>query len=522
MAVRAELTPRRLIFALLLLAILPALLAFTAVMYSSPAPPPGPPVYNPLPLPKDGILVALQARELQRSRRIAAEAPLLSAPQLIPATFPEPVPTIALPPRTMPYTLGEVQTLLPTAFEKVDSGLLLRASIEISDGATLMIDGAITPNLRLISSSDGFATIIARGGTLDVRGSALSPVTISSWDPTTDDVDKKAADGRAFLLTLGGRINIAHADVGHLGFGTGTSSGLAWRGADRVPGQPRDPAVGDVTDSVLHDNWFGAYTFEAQGMRWIGNTFARNAAYGFDPHDLSNDFVVEDNVAHGNGRHGFIFSRGCDRNVLRGNVAYNNRGHGFMIDDGRTEDSASAKASRLPSNDSQLIGNHAYDNDGSGIEIEGGVGTIVRNNIVERNHVGVRIKNDASVVVEHNRIADNALAGVDVLTGANRVSIGKNTVTGGWASIALGDRHAARVTNNVLRDASTPLAIAGQAVREDDLATAVGRVFRWNPLLVLWATILGVPTVFGVHQLARYLGRRRRRPPRNRRRVSTG
>jgi parallel beta-helix repeat protein len=257
-------------------------------------------------------------------------------------------------------------------------------------------------------------------------------------------------------------------------------------------------------------------------MRWIGNTLANNAAYGFDPHDLSNDFVVQNNIAHGNGRHGFIFSRGCDRSVLRNNTSYDNRGHGFMIDDGRTADAPNAKASRLPSNDSVLIGNRAYDNDGSGIEIEGGTGTVVKNNVLERNHVGVRIKNDASVIVENNRIAGSALAGVDVLTGADRVLIRNNTITGGWASIALGDKNAAQLAINNLQDASTPLAIAGQAVREDDLATTIGRVFRWNPLLVLWATILGVPTVFGVHQLARYLARRRRLPPGNRRRISTG
>jgi poly(beta-D-mannuronate) C5 epimerase len=381
-----------------------------------------------------------------------------------------------------------------------------------------VIDSGATPHLRLLSSPDGFVDIIARGGTLDLRGSARTPVKISSWDPTARSVDTKADDGRAFLLAMGGRMNIAHADLGHLGFGTGTSSGVAWRGGDHLAGQPRVPADGDVTDSVLHDNWFGAYTFEAQGMTWIGNTLANNAAYGFDPHDLSNDFVVMNNVARGNGRHGFIFSRGCDRNVLLNNVAYDNRGHGFMIDDGRTEDSLTAKASRLPSNDSQLIGNHAYDNDGSGIEIEGGTGTLVKDNVLERNHVGVRVKNDASVIVENNRIVNSALAGVDVLTGADRVLVRNNAITGGWASVTLGDNHAAQLMTNDLQDASTPLAIAGKAVRDEDLATAVGRVFRWNPLLVLWATILGVPMVFGIHQLARFLGR----PPRRRQRVSTG
>ena len=226
----------------------------------------------------------------------------------------------------------------------VDGALLIRASIEVPPGSRLTVSGATSPDVRLLSSPTAFAVIIARGGTLDIHGDEQTPVRISSWDPDAADVDTEPADGRSFLLTFGGRMDIAHADIGHLGFGTGTSSGVAWRGTDHAPGVSGTKAVGDVTDAVLHHNWFGAYTFEAQGMRFLDSTFRDNAAYGFDPHDLSNDFLVERNVAHGNGRHGFFFSRGCDGNVLRDNVAYDNRGHGFMIDDGRSEDSDYADA----------------------------------------------------------------------------------------------------------------------------------------------------------------------------------
>ncbi|MGY1815107.1 right-handed parallel beta-helix repeat-containing protein [Blastococcus sp. SYSU D00820] len=508
---RAELTGRRLAVALLLVAVLPALLVLLALGYQRPELPPGPPAYNPLPLVKDPVLNAMQARELQRSRRIAAEAPTLTAPVLVPATFPETVPTLLLAPRPEPYGLPELAAAVPEAFGTAEGALLLRASIEIPTGSTLTVDGAATPDLRLLSAPSGFAVLIARGGTLDVRGTATAPVRISSWDPEAAAVDGEPADGRSFLLTLGGRMDVAHADLGHLGFGTGSSSGVAWRGADHDPGVTPAKAVGEVTDSVFHDNWFGAYTFEAQGMRFLRNTFRDNAAYGFDPHDLSNDFLVEGNVAHGNGRHGFIFSRGCDRNVMRDNVAYDNRGHGFMIDDGRSEDSDYAEAARLPSNDNQLIGNHAYDNDGSGIEIEGGSGNLVRDNLLERNHVGIRVKNDASLLVEGNRIVDSRLAGVDVLAGAGQVEVAGNEVSGGWASVSLGDAAAAELAGNSLTGASTPMVVAGETRRDEGLGTTLGKVFRWNPLLVLWAAILGIPAVLGVRSLARAALRAARR-----------
>lgn len=513
MLVRSELTGRRLLTALLLLAVVPALLATAALVYERPALPPGPAAYAPVALSTEPVLGALQARELQRSRRLSAQAllPGPAVPRLVAATFPEPVPTIVLPPREAPYDLAEVRRSLPEVVETVGEAVLLRASIEVPTGARLRVDGATTPEVRLLSSPSGFATLIARGGTIDVRGTERTPVRISSWDPVAGAVDADPSDGRAFLLAFGGRMDVTDADIGHLGFGTGTSSGVAWRGGDHAPAEPRVPAVGDVTRSVLHDNWFGAYTYEAQGMRWVGNTFADNAAYGFDPHDLSNDFLVEGNVARGNGRHGFIFSRGCDRNVLRNNTAYDNRGHGFMIDDGRSEDSAEGEAARLPSNDNQLVGNHAYDNDGSGIEIEGGAGTVVRDNVLERNHVGVRIKNDASALVQGNEIVDSRLFGVDVLAGAGAVEIRDNDVAGGWGSISLGTETGTRLVGNDLSGASTPMVVAGEAQRGQGWATEVARFFRWNPLLVLWTAILGVPAVLGLGRLAQLAVRGARR-----------
>jgi parallel beta-helix repeat protein len=511
MPVRAELTGIRLIITLLLLALLPAALALTAIAYNRPPAPPGPPAYNPVPLAKDNVLVALQARELHRSRQISSDASLLTAPQLVPATFPDPLSTIVLPPRAEPFTLSELQALLPDAFEQGDDALLVKASIEVPEGSTLVIDSATTPTIRLLSAPEGFVTIIARKGTIDYRGTRTAPLAISSWDPATAAVDSNLGDGRAFLLTLGGRMDSTHADLGFLGFGTGTSSGVAWRSSEHIDSDVIEPATGDVTDTVMHNNWFGAYTFEAQSMRWIGNTFADNEAYGFDPHDLSNDFLVQGNVAHGNGRHGFIFSRGCDRNILRDNVAYDNRGHGFMIDDGRSEDSTitMAKAARLPSDDNQLIDNRSYDNDGSGIEVEGGTGTVIRGNVLTANHVGVRLKNGASATVTSNEINGSSLAGVDVLTSAGKVSISDNAITGGWAGIALGQSHSAQLDDNTFDAMSTPLAVAGKAERDESLPTTVGRLFQWNPLLVLWSAILGVPTFFAIRSLGRMVMRRR-------------
>lgn len=513
MSVKRELSGRRLLAALALLAALPTVTVLVAARSEPPGPPPGPASYNPTPLTIDPLHRAWLARDLQRSRQEAAQSAGQTGPVLVPAAFPEPLPTVVLAPRAAPYDLAEVQRSVPTAFETIGQALLVRANIDVVRGARLIIDGARTPEVRLLSSGAEFVSIIAWGGDISVRGSARARVGISSWDPAAGAADSHPADGRAYLLDVGGRMDIHRGDLGHLGFGSGTTSGVAWRGAQLSVGGPIEPARGRVTRSVMHDNWFGAYTFRALGMRWLGNRFADNDAYGFDPHDLSNDFLVQGNVAHGNGRHGFIFSRGCDRNVLRDNVAYDNRGHGFMIDDGRSLDASFAPARFLPSDDNQLIGNQAYDNDGSGIEVEGGAGNVVTGNVLARNHVGVRVKDDASALVSDNRISESRLAGVDVLSGAAEVEVRGNVVTGGWTGIALGEPGGARVTGNDLTGSSTPLVVAGRAQRDEGLVTEVGRVLRWNPVLVLWTMILGVPAIHAAPRLVRWIVSR----PRSRR-----
>lgn len=518
MRVSAELKGRRLLLALLLLALLPALLAVSAFASQRPEGTPGPPSYDPLPLARTPVLAALQVRELQRSRRISRAAAVRGGSFLAPPVFPETLPTLVLGAREAAYTLPELRAGFPSAFGEVDGGLLLRASLQVPAGAHLVVDAAQTPDVRLTSSPAGFATLVATRGRLSLQGAA-EPLRVSSWDPERAAVDTELGDGRAFVLALGGRLDVDRADVGHLGFGTGTSSGMAWRGEPEAPGVPGAKAVGDVTGSTLHHNWFGAYAFEAQGMRWADNVFADNAAYGFDPHDLSNDFVVERNVARGNGRHGFIFSRGCDRNVLQDNLAVDNRGHGFMIDDGRSEDSeVSGTARALASNDNQLLRNRALDNDGSGIELEGGVGLVVQDNEVRRNHVGIRVKNAAAGVLRDNRAIDNRLAGIDVLTGAGDLLVQDNVLRGGWAGVTLADPAGTRLVGNDIAETSTPLAVAGVSQREDTLATRISRFYKWNPVLVLWTAILGVPVLMGLFRAGAWVRAQQRQ---RRRRWST-
>jgi hypothetical protein len=311
--VRATLGRRRLLIALVLALLVPGALGLGALTYRAPEPAPTTTALRHPPLPQAPDSVALA--QIDRSAAATRAAKTLTTPQLLTPARTETaqastLPTLALAPRDTPYTLAELHRLVPAAFSDVPvapGALLVDADIEVPEGATLVIDTQ-TPDVRLPSGSSGFATIISRGTTA-VAGTAETPVRISSWDPQQQAPDAVASDGRAFVLQIGARMDIDHGQFEYLGFGTGTSSGVAWRGAaPDVAGTAADAAQvkaqGTVTNSLFVHNHFGAYTHEAQGMHWSGNTFSDIEEYGFDPHDFSDDFVVENNLATNNGKHG--------------------------------------------------------------------------------------------------------------------------------------------------------------------------------------------------------------------------
>jgi parallel beta-helix repeat protein len=534
--VAASLSGRRLLLAAALVLLLPVVLVVAAVSRQQPEAPPEQTAaqFQVLAQVPDRVF----RTQLERSQTINRMTGKLTAPTLLdPAVTgialqgaagalptlaltggaPEgTLPTLALTPRAVPYTLDELHRSVPAAFADLPGrpasrgALLLTANLQVPAGATLIID-SLTPDVRLTSTPSGFATIISRG-TVTIAGDVTRAVRISSWDPGLGRVDRDSADGRSFILQIGGRMDTDHAVFEYLGFNLGLSSGVAWNGALANSTQPLPvKAQGDVRSSIFRHNYFGAYTANAQGMQWVGNTFADNEEYGFDPHTFSNNFLVESNVAYGNGKHGFIFSRGCAHNMLRHNVSRHNGGHGFMIDDGRSDPSTLAESRTNGSSNNVLMDNTAFDNAGSGVEIEGGTQNVVANNQVRHNYVGIRVKDDAMVMVRNNIAADNVRYGIDIRNVAGGIPVAGNTVSGSWGAVNLATTSSAVLDGNVATDVSAPVVIAGAAIRDTAWSDHVADMVRWNPMLVLWSILLGVPIVMALMRLLRAATRPNRR-----------
>jgi parallel beta-helix repeat protein len=279
---------------------------------------------------------------------------------------------------------------------------------------------------------DSFTTLRTHNGAILIDG-----VRITSWDPAANTYDLDISNGRSYLLAkYDARMDIRNATLSYLGSADGESYGISWRDTNDgdAPDVLRARVTGDVVNSTFSYSYFGIYTYQASNMLFRGNKFHNNISYGFDPHDFSNNFVVEDNEAYENGNHGFIISRGCNNFVFRNNKSYNNRytvddrdrnAHGFMLDPG----SPNSRYPQVPSFDNLLENNEAWGNDGYGLRMLGSNNNTIRNNIFRDNSKGITLERGSTGnVVEGNTISDNSEHGVFLFNGADGNTLRDNTV----------------------------------------------------------------------------------------------
>lgn len=331
---------------------------------------------------------------------------------------------------------------------------LLRANLLVGRGVTLTLRAPEVSELRLrsepgpavasvMADEDRPAEALAEGYDYsrfvylraDNATVTIDGARVVSWDPGAGAVDEEPRDGRGYILAkYASRLDILGAELGYLGFADGESYGVSWRDIDD-PASPglRRRVTGEVRDSRFHHNYYGVYTYQASGMVFRGNQFDHNVSYGFDPHDYSADFVVEDNVAFANGNHGFIISRGCTGFVFRRNRSYENSNpdptrlaHGFMLDAG----SPTSADPQAPSSHNLLEANAAYGNEGYGLRILGSGDNLVRGNRFEGNRQGVAVEHGSDRnAIEGNTIAASQAHGV-VVRGASGTLVSGNSVAG--------------------------------------------------------------------------------------------
>lgn len=289
---------------------------------------------------------------------------------------------------------------------------IAKASIFLSDGVTLKLDKKEVEWLKLESTKDKFTMLRSVNSDVIIDG-----VKITSWDTKNNDYDKDMSDGRSFVMVKdNSRMDIYSSELAYLGYPTSpdvsvSPYGVSWKLSSLK--LKRTMLSGEVIDSKFHHNYFGAYSYGATGMLWRGNEFYENTRYGLDPHDDSNGFLVENNVAHDNGTHGIIFSKRCMYNTIRNNISYNNGIHGIMLHE---------------KSDFNIVENNTLNGNTSAVALWHSSNNIVRNNKIDKNRHGVRanVSSDNNLIHD-NIISNSALYGIYFYDKAN-ANIVKNNV----------------------------------------------------------------------------------------------
>lgn len=378
-------------------------------------------------------------------------------------------------------TLTDLRRLAPAEVPlTLEAGRIwtLGTNLIVEQGAQLIVDGAAggdATELRLKSDGSAFVEIRAEWGTLTFRNTR-----VTSWDTREGGPDTEYASGRALIRALSyldadgetareSRMDVISSDMGYLGYYAAESYGLVWK----VRGETAEifaavDVFGDITDSTLHHNYFGMYSFGAYGMHIAGSELHDNVMYGIDPHDDSDSLLVEDNYIHDNGNHGFICSKRCDNLVVRNNVSSNNATIGFMF--------------HRDVRDSILEGNTAENNGDAGFAIMDSHANTIRGNTARDNLYGIRLSVGASDnLIESNVVTGSTLYGFYLYMGTDPPTINdgrpvnnrfvSNEVTGNTTALKAGDALQNTFEANIFRDNGIQGAI---------LAETEENVFRAN------------------------------------------
>ncbi len=279
---------------------------------------------------------------------------------------------------------------------------LLGANLVLQEGATLNLHGSEVggdvDELRLRSNNNTKSTSViylrAYWGNVSMHSTK-----VTSWDENAKKPDTEYAryrrsyiHARSFLDSGGtarqSRMDVTDSDLGYLGHNGAEAYGVAWKVLGTGVFDKVD-VLGDVTNSRFHHNYFGAYTYGAFGMRWVGNEFDNNVSYGLDPHDDSDNLFIDDNHSHDNGNHGIICSQRCNNLTITNNVSERNAGHGIML--------------HRSVNDSVVEGNTITANTDTGLAVFESSNNTIRNNVITGNLRGIRL----SVGSADNLIANN-------------------------------------------------------------------------------------------------------------------
>ncbi|MBT0585622.1 NosD domain-containing protein [Alteromonas oceanisediminis] len=275
--------------------------------------------------------------------------------------------------------------------------------IIISHGASLHVSSGET--LRLSAASGSF---VFNSGILSVDNAE-----VIGWQPSTQSIASfsgNAASFRPFIMTYsGGELYFNKSRFASLGYDAPSAFGISFksvsetgliRAEEKQRAALKNPPTGWIIDSHFDDLYFGFYSYEAENIVLLRNSYTNNVVYGIDPHDYSKNLIIAHNRVSGTQKlHGIIGSRYVsDSYIIYNNVSGSGRS-GIMLD--------------RQSNNNIVAYNTSSHNGGDGITIyESQNNTVIGNQVYRNQDHGIRLRNSTETVIQSNIILGNRGSGV--------------------------------------------------------------------------------------------------------------
>lgn len=455
---------------------------------------------------------ALVSEEDERIQTIRMKASLLrwddakayQSPQCDTST---PITTCVLVKRTAPYTLADLTTpeLAQSVQPQSDGSLLLVANLFVTYGATLQISGSTKP-LHMLSGPSGFTSIVSYGGRIELTGTASAPLSISSWDEKTRQVDRDTDDGRPYIRAIGGQLTMDFVHAEGLGFWSGKTGGIALTGTTRpnplsagrdesakgktarqaesdaakkarqsasggdklglTPASELNDArfkvlddtsvSGRVAHSTISGDAYGLFVSGATDIAVSDTVVEKSLVDGVTLHRYVSSGKVEKTVSRDNAGHGFVLARATESIAVTQATAQGNRGDGFQLSGEPLAAGPSATGS-----DTRAYGNNSVSyslskgNGRYGIELVAGMQVTLSSNQVTGNDMGIVASGDLRTVsITGNSISGSKRQGIALRDGVSGASISGNQVSKGETGIYVRNS-SAQVFGNTVRGASS-------------------------------------------------------------------
>ena len=414
--------------------------------------------------------------------------------------------TLVLTPRSAPYTVDDLLQLAPRTFVRMSDGsFLLEEHIIVMPRATLHLSAPKGLTLRLASSPDGFATIVAAGGQIQLAGEEGAPVKVTSWNTTKGAVDDVTTDGRAYIRAIGGQFDANYAELTALGFWSGRTGGLALTGTDRpdtgaitptgsglqgesslldgVTLQPADASSPPTTSPdlgytvpaqdyvsvrlqhvVVDHDAFGLFVSGANGLQVTDSKFTDNLLGGVVLHRAVTSAAITNTVSSRNVGDGFTIDRASTGINVSSSTANDNSGSGFRLSGRPLADGPSAVGSSLESfGNNSVSGSTASGNGQYGIELIGGVNIGVQNSTVSNQNMGIVVKGPAKKIsIVGNTVRDSDEHAVTLADGVTGSTVTGNVLERSSTGIYLRDSVGVVKANSVLDASSHGVSLVGQ------------------------------------------------------------